>query len=83
MLMPESAPPKHLQRAEVDAALVGLVQDSGEMARARKLAPVIAHGLQAMDPEDLLGNAMMLLLAGEAEMAARPLDLENPQRRNA
>lgn len=63
MLMPESELPNHLQRAEVDAALVRLVQDSGEMARARKLARVIAHGLQAMDSEDLLGNAMMLLLA--------------------
>jgi hypothetical protein len=63
MLMPESEPPKHLQRAEVDAALVRLVQDSGEMARARKLARVIAHGLPAMDGDDLLGKAMTLLLA--------------------
>jgi hypothetical protein len=63
MLMPEPEPPKHLQRAEVDAVLVRLVQDSGEMARARKLARVIAHGLPAMDAEDLLGKAMMLLLA--------------------
>src|SRR5258708_15346767 len=63
MLMPEPEPPKHLQRAEVDAALVRLVQDSGEMARARKLARVIAHGLPAMHAEDLLGRAMMLLLA--------------------
>jgi DNA-directed RNA polymerase specialized sigma24 family protein len=63
MLMPEPEPPKHLQRAEVDAALVSLVQDSGEMARARKLARVVAHGLPAMDAEDLLGKAMVLLLA--------------------
>lgn len=63
MLMPEPEPPKHLQRAEVDVALVRLVQDSGEMARARKLARVIAHGLPAMDAEDLLRKAMMLLLA--------------------
>lgn len=64
MLMPDSEPPKHLQRAEVDAALVRLVQDAGEMARVRKLARVIAHGLPAMDADDLLGKAMMLLLAG-------------------
>jgi hypothetical protein len=64
MLMPDSEPPKHLQRAEVDAALVRLVQDAGEMARARKLARVIAHGLTAMDADDLLGKAMLLLLAG-------------------
>jgi hypothetical protein len=63
MLMPEPEPPKHLQRAEVDAAMVRLVQDSGEMARARKLARVIVHGLPAMDAEDLLGKAMLLLLA--------------------
>lgn len=64
MLMPDSEPPKHLQRAEVDAALVRLVQDAGEMARVRKLARVIAHGLPAMDADDLLGKAMVLLLAG-------------------
>lgn len=64
MLMPDSEPPKHLQRAEVDAALVRLVQDAGEMARVRKLARLIAHGLPAMDADDLLGKAMMLLLAG-------------------
>jgi DNA-directed RNA polymerase specialized sigma24 family protein len=61
--MSEPEPPKHLQRAEVDAALDRLVQDSGEMARVRKLARVIAHGLSAMDAEDLLQKAMMLLLA--------------------
>jgi DNA-directed RNA polymerase specialized sigma24 family protein len=60
---PEPEPPKHLQRAEVDAALIRLVQDAGEMARARKLARLIAHGLAAMDAEDLLQKAMMLLLA--------------------
>jgi DNA-directed RNA polymerase specialized sigma24 family protein len=60
---PEPEPPKHLQRAEVDSALDRLVHDSGEMARARKLARVIAHGLPAMDAEDLLQKAMMLLLA--------------------
>lgn len=64
MLMPDSEPPKHLQRAEVDAALVRLVQDAGEMARVRKLARVIAHGLPAMDGDDLLGKAMLLVLAG-------------------
>lgn len=64
MLTPEAEPPKHLHRAEVDAALVRLAQDAGEMARARKLAQVIARGLPAMDGEDLLGKAMMLLLAG-------------------
>lgn len=63
MLIPDSEPPKHLQRAEVDAALVRLAQDAGEMARARKLAGVIAHGLPAMNGDDLLGKAMLLLLA--------------------
>ena len=83
MLMPEAEPPKHLQRAEVDAALVSLVQDSGAMARARKLARVIAHGLPAMDADDLLAKAMMLMLAEKAEMAARALDLGNAQRGDA
>jgi len=63
MVMPESEPPTHLQRAEVDAALVRLVQDSGAMARALKLARVIAHRLPAMDGEDLLGKAMVLIVA--------------------
>ena len=63
MPAPEPEPPKHLQRAEVDAALVRLVQDAGEMARARKLARVIAHGLPAMGADDLLQKAMLLLLA--------------------
>ncbi len=63
MLVPETELPTHLQRAEVDAVLVRLVQDSGEMARARKLARVIAHGLPAMDADDLLGKAMLLLLS--------------------
>lgn len=64
MLMPEPESPKHLQRAEVDAALVRLVQDSGEMARARKLARVIAHGLPATDGEDLLGQVHVVLIRG-------------------
>jgi DNA-directed RNA polymerase specialized sigma24 family protein len=63
MLVPEPEPPEHLQRAEVDAALVRLVRDSGAMARARKLARVIAHGLSAMDADDLLQKAMLLLVA--------------------
>jgi len=63
MLMLESEPPKHLQRAEVDAALVCLVQNAGEMAKARKLSRTIAHGLPAMDADDLLQKAMTLLLA--------------------
>lgn len=63
MRMPESEPPKHLQRAEVDAALVCLVQNAGEVAKARKLARAIAHGLPAMDADDLLQNAMTLILA--------------------
>jgi DNA-directed RNA polymerase specialized sigma24 family protein len=63
MQVPESEPPKHLQRSEVEAALVRLVQDSGDMARACKLARVIAHGVQGMDGDDLLGKAMLLLLA--------------------
>ncbi len=63
MLMPDTEPPKHLQRSEVEAALVHLVQDSGEMARVVKLARVLANGLRAMDGEDLLGKAMVLLLA--------------------
>jgi DNA-directed RNA polymerase specialized sigma24 family protein len=62
MLMPNSEPPKYLQRAEVDAALVRLVQDAGKMARVRKLARVIAHGLPAMDADDLLQKAMVLVL---------------------
>jgi hypothetical protein len=64
MVMPDTGPPKHLQRAELEAALVRLVQDSGEMARVVKLARVFANGLVAMDGEDLLGKAMALLLAG-------------------
>jgi DNA-directed RNA polymerase specialized sigma24 family protein len=63
MVMPEPEPPKHLQRAEVDAALNSLVQDSGAMARALKMARVIAHGLPAMGAEDLLQQAMMLVVA--------------------
>lgn len=62
MLMPESESPIHLQRAEVDAALAYLVQNAGEMAKARKLARTISHGLQVMDADDLLGEAMVLLL---------------------
>lgn len=65
MLMPDTEPPKHLERTEVDAALVRLSQDSGEMARAVKLARVIAHGLPAMDEKDLLQKAMVLLLTGQ------------------
>jgi DNA-directed RNA polymerase specialized sigma24 family protein len=64
MLVPETEPPKLLQRAEVDSALVGLIQDSGEMARAKKLAKVFSYGLPAMDAEDLLQKAFTLLLAG-------------------
>jgi DNA-directed RNA polymerase specialized sigma24 family protein len=64
MVMPEPEPPKHLQRAEVDAALNSLVQDSGAMARVLKLARIIAHGLPAMGAEDLLQQAMMLVVAG-------------------
>lgn len=63
MLMPESEPPKHLQRAEVDAALVCLVQSAGDMAKARKLARTIVRGLPGMDADDLLQKAMTLLLA--------------------
>ncbi len=62
MQLPEPEPPKHLQRSEVEVALVRLVQNSGEMARVRKLARVIAHGLRSMDADDLLGKAMLLLL---------------------
>lgn len=60
---PELEPPKFLQRAEVDAALVLLVRDASQMARTLKLARRLAHGLRAMNAEDLLGKAMMLLLA--------------------
>src|SRR5438876_89752 len=63
MPAPEPEPPKHLQRAEVDAALVRLTQDAGEIARARKLARVMAHGLPTMGAEDLLQKAILLLLA--------------------
>jgi hypothetical protein len=65
MLMPETEPPSHLDRTEVEAALVRMVQDAGAMARAMKLASLIAHGLPAMDGADLLGKAMTLLLAGK------------------
>jgi hypothetical protein len=65
MLMPEIEPPKHLQRAEVDAELARLVQDPAQLARARKIAKFFAHGLTAMDWEDLLYKAMTLLLAGK------------------
>ena len=63
MLMPESEPPKLLQRSEVDAALIHLKQNAGEMGKARKLARIIAHGLPGMDSDDLLGKAMLLILA--------------------
>jgi DNA-directed RNA polymerase specialized sigma24 family protein len=63
MVMPEPEPPKHLQRAEVDAALNSLVRDSGAMARALKMARVIAYGLPAMGAEDLLQQAMMLVVS--------------------
>jgi hypothetical protein len=63
MPVPEAEPPKHLQRVEVNAALVHLVHDAGEMARAKKLAWVIAHGLPAMGADDLLQKALVLLLA--------------------
>jgi hypothetical protein len=62
MLMPETEPPKHLDRIEVEAALVRMTQDAGQMARALKLARVIAHGLPATEGADLLGKAMTLLL---------------------
>lgn len=65
MLMPDIEPPKHLQRAEVEAALVRLVQDAGEMARTKKLAKLLSNGLPTMDAEDLLQKAFTLLLAGE------------------
>lgn len=63
MLNPESEPPEHLQRAEVEAALVSLIQNAGEMAKVRKLAKAIARGLPAMDWEDLVQKAMTLMLA--------------------
>lgn len=65
MLMPDTEAPKHLQRAEVEGALVQLVQDPAQMARALKLARIFASGVTAMDGEDLLGKAIVLLLAGK------------------
>lgn len=64
MLVPETEPPHRLQRSEVESALVCLIQDSGEMARAKKLAKVLVQGLPAMDSEDLLQKSFTLLLAG-------------------
>ncbi len=63
MLMPGNDPPKHLLRAEVDAALAGLAKDPAQLACARKLARLFAHGLPAMDADDLLSKSMTLLLA--------------------
>jgi DNA-directed RNA polymerase specialized sigma24 family protein len=63
MLMPESEPPKHLLRAEVDAALVRLIQDAAQMARVQKIARALSSGLPAVQAEDLLNHAMMLALA--------------------
>jgi DNA-directed RNA polymerase specialized sigma24 family protein len=64
MQMPETELPRHLQRAEVETALLHLLQNPGEMARALKLARVLAGGLAATDGEDLLQKAIVLLLAG-------------------
>src|SRR5262245_10272236 len=64
MLAPEPEPPTHLQRFEVEAAVARFAQDASEMARGRKLARLLAHGLPAMDAEDLLQNAFILLLTG-------------------
>jgi hypothetical protein len=64
MQVPESELSTHLQRSEVEAGLVRLVQDAGEMSRARKLARVIAAGVPGMDGDDLLGKAILLLVAG-------------------
>jgi len=61
--MPEKELPTHLQRAEVDAALVCLVKNAGDMAKARKLARTFAYRLPAMDADDLLQKAMTLMLA--------------------
>jgi hypothetical protein len=63
MLMPENDPPKHLLRAEVDAALVSLAKAPAQLARVMKLARLFAHGLTAMDADDLLSKSMTLLLA--------------------
>lgn len=65
MLMPGNEPPKHLLRAEVDAALAVLAKDPAQLARTRKLARLFAHGLTAMDADDLLAKSMTLLLAGK------------------
>lgn len=73
MLMPDSEPPKHLLRAEVDAALVRLKQDAAQMARIRKVARALSGGLPAMQAEDLLQHAMTLALA---ERRKWPRDVE-------
>jgi DNA-directed RNA polymerase specialized sigma24 family protein len=62
MLVPEPEPPKNLQRSEVEANLERFVRDAGEMARVKKLARILAHGLRAMNAEDLLQTAMTRLL---------------------
>jgi len=64
MLMPGSSPPKNLMRAEVDTAVASLMKDPAQIARARKLARLFAHGLPAMDADDLLSKSVTLLLAG-------------------
>ena len=63
MLMPEPESPDHLQRTEVDAELARFVQNAGEMARALKTARALTRGLPAMGADDLLGKAMVLLIA--------------------
>lgn len=62
MLMPDSEPPKHLLRAEINAALVRLVQDAAQMARMLKVARALSGGLPSVEPQDLLQQAMTLVL---------------------
>lgn len=65
MQMPETEPPGHLLRAEVDVALGRLHKDAAELARLMTIAKLLAHNLPAMNAEDLLGTAMLKVLTGE------------------
>lgn len=62
MLIPEATLPDTLERAEVEAELARLVQNPAEIARAKKFAKVLAHGLRRLTGDDLLQEAITRLL---------------------
>jgi DNA-directed RNA polymerase specialized sigma24 family protein len=62
MLTPEATLPDTLERAEVEAELARLVQNPAEIARAKKFAKVLAHGLRQLTGDDLLHEAITRLL---------------------